>query len=71
MKTYFYEDSYGFVKIDYPNVIERLRQISNEWDQEGNYCLTNLENEDRADVWFTVSEYLNNLADEIESERIF
>lgn len=69
MKICSWENSYGFVK----NVIERLRQISNEWNQEGNYCLTNLENEDRASVWFDVGEYLNNLADEIESEseRIF
>lgn len=46
----------------------RLREVSNEWNQEGNYCLTHLNNSERADVWFTVSQYLNDLADDIEQE---
>lgn len=66
------ETSKEFYKTDCHRIAERLRQISNEWNQEGKYCLTDLENEDRADVWFTASEYLNNLADDIiKSEGIF
>lgn len=47
-------------------IANRLRQVSNEWNQEGNYCLTYLNNSERADVWFTVSQYLDELAYDIE-----
>ena len=50
------------------NIANRLRKVSNEWNQEGNYCLTHLNDSQRADVWFIVSQYLNDLADDIEQE---
>lgn len=56
--------------VNVANIVRKLRQISNEWNQEGNYCLIHLKNENRAEVWFTVSEYLNNLSDEIETEEM-
>lgn len=53
-------------------IINKIRELSEEWVQESNYC-TSMYNEDknngydiRAEVWGTASDYLLNLAADLE-----
>lgn len=46
-------------------IINKIQNLSNEWWQEGMYCANHLYNNDRAEVWFTVSDYLRNFVDDL------
>lgn len=71
-----YKYANGGIGVNIVEIIEKIRQLSEDWRQEASYCEM-MEEEDkskhydiRAEVWDLASEYLLNFAADLESEYI-